>query len=43
MSQVGKGTLVALQSPGEVNTEVVLTTLLNEIVEFHESNDLFRK
>ncbi len=35
--EIGKGSLVALQSPGDVNTEVVLTTLLNEIAEFPEN------
>lgn len=34
---VGKGLLAALQSPGAVNVEVVLTTLLNEIAEFPDN------
>jgi LuxR family maltose regulon positive regulatory protein len=33
-SSVGKGTLAALQSPGAVNVEGILTTLLNEITNF---------
>ncbi len=36
-SNVGQGTLVALQSPGTVNVEIILTTLLNEITEFPEN------
>jgi LuxR family maltose regulon positive regulatory protein len=32
-SHFGQGVLVALQSPGGVNIEAVLTTLLNEIAE----------
>ncbi len=35
--EIGKGALVALQSPGDVNTEVILTTLLNEIAELPEN------
>ncbi|MCP4362678.1 MAG: LuxR family transcriptional regulator, partial [Chloroflexi bacterium] len=35
--EFGKSALVALQSPGDVNTEVILTTLLNEIAEFPEN------
>ena len=34
---VGKGLLAALQSPGAVNVELVLTTLLNEIAEFPDN------
>ncbi len=33
-SNVGKGVLTALQSPGTVNVELILTALLNEIAEF---------
>jgi LuxR family maltose regulon positive regulatory protein len=33
-SNIGQGVLAALQSPGTVNVEAVLTTLLNEIAEF---------
>ena len=33
-SDVGQGLLAALQSPGAVNVEIVLTALLNEITEF---------
>ena len=33
-NNVGKGTLIALQSSGAGNVEMVLTTLLNEITEF---------
>ncbi|MCJ7660764.1 MAG: LuxR C-terminal-related transcriptional regulator [Anaerolineales bacterium] len=33
-SNIGKGLLAVLQSPGAVNVEAVLTTLLNEIAEF---------
>jgi len=33
-SNIGKGLLAVLQSPGAVNVEVVFTTLLNEIAEF---------
>jgi LuxR family maltose regulon positive regulatory protein len=33
-SNVGQGLLAALQSPGAVNVEIVLTALLNEITEF---------
>jgi LuxR family maltose regulon positive regulatory protein len=33
-SNIGAGLLAALQSPGAVNTDVVLTTLLNEITGF---------
>ncbi len=35
-NNLGQGVLVALQSPGSVNIEAVLTTLLNEIAEFPE-------
>jgi LuxR family maltose regulon positive regulatory protein len=35
-SNVGQGLLAALQSPEEVNVEVVLTTLLNEVSEMPE-------
>jgi len=35
--EIGKGSLIALQSPGDANIEVVLTTLLNEIAEFPEN------
>jgi len=33
-SDIGQGVLTALQSPGPVNTEVLLTNLLNEIADF---------
>ena len=33
-SDIGQGELVVLQSPGAVNIEAVLTSLLNEIAEF---------
>ena len=35
-SNIGQGTLVALQAPGTVNIEVVLTSLLNEIAKLPE-------
>jgi LuxR family maltose regulon positive regulatory protein len=35
-SNIGQGVLVALHSPGVVNSEVILTTLINEIAEFLE-------
>jgi len=38
--EIGKDALVALQSLEEVNTEVILTTLLNEIAEFPENSVL---
>jgi LuxR family maltose regulon positive regulatory protein len=33
-SNIGQKILTALQSPGTLNSEIILTTLLNEIVEF---------
>ncbi len=35
-SNIGEGLLAALQSPGEVNLELFLTTLLNETTEFSD-------
>lgn len=35
-SNIGQGVLAALQSPGSVNIENVMSTLINEIIEFPE-------
>jgi len=35
-SHIGEGLLAALQSPGEINLELLLTTLLNETFEFSD-------
>ncbi|MCP4537379.1 MAG: hypothetical protein GY832_09545 [Chloroflexi bacterium] len=39
-SDIGQGLLAALQSPGPVNTESVLTTLLNEIADLTDNLSL---